>query len=442
MSLSSELLERFHTESDDQRDRTARDRDRVLYASAFSRLSGVTQVAPAEEGHPYHNRLTHSLKVAQIARRVAEHLLDASSAEASVLHIDPDTCEASALAHDLGHPPFGHIAEKQLAILVAADGKGAPAGDPDPDGFEGNAQSFRIVTRLAQRREAFDGLNLTAAVLDAVLKYPWQRGAEGTYRNQKFGVYRSEREYFDWARRPAHEAGDDTRSANAEIMDWADDVAYAVHDVEDFYRSGHLPLDRLFLSGEERRRFLTWVRDRWSQRANDGWTSPIPLDDWDLAHRTLQRLFRELAFNRFIEPYNGTSMHRKLLRLASALMISRYLNAVSIADGKVRRALPQQQEVELLKELVWFYVIDRPVLRTQQRGQELIIQHLFRVYAQAAKDGDLAALPVGMRESVGRDGPRRAASDAIASMTERQAVTIWRRLTGVVSGTLADYPAY
>lgn len=135
---------RFHaSKSKDDRQESQRDRDRLLYSSAFRRLAGVTQVIAPGEGHVFHNRLTHSLKVAQIARRLAERILSKQSSLAEQLGVDPDVCEAAALAHDLGHPPFGHVAEKELDRLVVEHGL--------MDGFEGNAQSFRIVNSLSVR---------------------------------------------------------------------------------------------------------------------------------------------------------------------------------------------------------------------------------------------------------------------------------------------------
>ena len=439
-------LARRNDEAEDQRSKTQRDRDRVLYASAFSRLGGVTQVVSSEEGHPYHNRLTHSLKVAQIARRVAEHLVEEQKLEAEKAGVDPDACEAAALAHDLGHPPFGHIAEKCLDALVRDEFDGEVRGDPD--GFEGNAQTFRVVTRLAQRRDEFDGLNLTRATLDAILKYPWCRGSpDDRPKYAKYGAYKSEKGPLDWVRQ-LHAAGDERPCANAAIMNWADDVAYAIHDVEDFYRAGLLPLDRLYWSENERRVLLDWLHDRWAiLEEQEGRPAPIPLDEWGIAGRTADRLFTELPLHRLTKPYAGERVQRKLLRRATALLIGRSLNAVRLqeVDGAWGLGFPDgdevRHEVEFMKELVWYYVIDRPALRTQQHGQQRIISDLFTAYENAATTADLAVLPVSMREAVD-DGvtPARAAADAVASLTERQAVVLWRKLTGTAQGTLLDHP--
>lgn len=221
----------------DRRTEGRRDRDRILYSSAFRRLAGITQVAPANDRHPIHNRLTHTLEVAQIGRSLAEDLLRAENNRPAIDALgglDPDVVEAACLAHDLGHPPFGHVAEEELDRLVTDESKVA-------EGFEGNPQSFRILTRLAMRNPRFEGLNLTRATLCAVQKYPWLRGTSGR-RAKKWGAYASEEAEFTWARALVSAA--ETPSLEARLMDWADDVAYAVHDVEDFYRAGLIPLSR------------------------------------------------------------------------------------------------------------------------------------------------------------------------------------------------------
>jgi dGTPase len=234
-----------------------RDRDRILYSSAFRRLGGVTQVVSAnEESHLLHNRLTHSIKVAQIGRRLAERLVrDQLGVANQIGGLDPDVVEAACLAHDLGHPPFGHVGEQTLDEA---------AKQYVADGFEGNAQSFRIVTKISLRSTAYVGLNLSRATLDAVLKYPWFRSKLGTPHSRKWSAYKTEAAEFKFARQ-GWTRGDERKSAEAEIMDWADDIAHSVHDVEDFYRMGLIPLDKLARDKqvvEERREFFDRVRAR------------------------------------------------------------------------------------------------------------------------------------------------------------------------------------
>ena len=441
------VLQRKTDEPEDRRGKTQRDRDRVLYSSAFARLSGVTQVAPADEGPPYHTRLTHSLKVAQIARRIAEHLLKVQCEEAERAKVDPDSCEAAALAHDLGHPPFGHAAEHHLDKLMsdAFDASESEEGD----GFEGNAQSFRIVVRLAKRRTGQDGLNLTRSTLDAILKYPWLRGSSDEPKKfHKFGAYPADKEQFQWIRMH-HPPGDESKSANAEIMDWADDVAYAVHDVEDFFRAGLIPLDRLVISNSERDRVVDWML----QRNNDltaaeraaghfAWT-----EDRDTALRAAQRLFDDWPVRRITEPYEGLSSQRAKVREATALLIRRYVTDVQLVQdgdnidfvGAASKEL--RHEVNFLRGLVWYYVIERPELRLQQEGQLRIVSDLFEKYHEAARDGKRAMLPIAMAEAIDSDVPHtRATADFIASLTERQAVALWGKMSGIDQRSLRDYP--
>ena len=210
--------ERWASEPPKSADRTAfeRDRARLVHSSALRRLGAKTQILVAGTDDFARTRLTHTLEVAQIGRQVG-----------ALLGCDPDVVDCACLAHDLGHPPFGHNGEKALAAIASSIG-----------GFEGNAQTLRLLTRL-EPKVFFDngksaGVNLTRAALDASVKYPWTIEKAALHpkgeRSVKFGVYPDDVEVFEWLRQGAPEW---TTPMECQVMDLSDDIAYSVHDVED-----------------------------------------------------------------------------------------------------------------------------------------------------------------------------------------------------------------
>jgi dGTPase len=203
----------------------------------------LTQVVRAGEADVFHTRQQHTIKVAQVGRPLAQNCIKKQPSLAHALGIDPEVVEAACLAHDLGHPPFGHVGENILHVEVARH---------DADGFEGNAQSFRIITKLAVRFDECAGLDLTRATLAACLKYPWFRKPGSPDRSKKWGAYKSEQDDFKFARELFNHSG---KTAEAELMDWADDIAYSVHDLEDFHRCGVLPWHRI-LGGDHAERLV------------------------------------------------------------------------------------------------------------------------------------------------------------------------------------------
>jgi dGTPase len=405
-----------------------RDRDRVLYSSALNRLAGVTQVASSPSGILVHNRLTHSFKVAQVARRLAERLKRDEGDVPLVERVDVDATEAAALAHDLGHPPFGHITEEILADQMREAG-----------GFEGNAQSFRIVNRLAVRDSEYSGLNLMPVTLNGMLKYPWLPGERpGDPTSKKFGAYWSDRDSFRNAQaqstvRPG------VRTLEAELMDFADDVTYAVHDLEDFYRVGLIPLDRLRTDRDEREQFFE------SFSTPEGQLKPKFEDaDPDQLRQRIDLLFQgKLIFDAFV----GTTTQRAQLRQAMSMLIGEFMNGISarVSDESNERVVALDRDVYadilILKELTWFYVIDRPALAVIQEAQRRMVASLFELYAAAAEpNGRRELLPLQVQTSV-FEAPSpevrlRIVSDFLAGLTEARVIELHRLVTGAQQGDI------
>ncbi len=414
MTRSDRQTSELDKEPADPRSPYQRDRDRLLYAPEFRRLAAVTQVAASHERQLFHNRLTHTIKVAQFARRMAERLSHDQG------DIDPDVAEAAALAHDIGHPPFGHIAEERLDQLMV----GAPRSSPD--GFEGNAQSFRIVTRLSTHSSGRQGLNLTRATLQALTKYPWERATTGKH-HRKYGAYATEHEVFTWTRSPLPENRRSVQTPEAAIMDWADDVAYALHDLEDFYTAGMVPLDRLSRDSVEQERFLERTRQRWADQ-----NRTLTDAEWTAHTRTAETLFAEFPVER--EPTH-------LMRRMSASKANLFATGLSVSDGVVAEDPDMRMQLDLLKSLTWTYVIESPALAAQQAGQRALIEKLLDYFTDAVEHAQHALPAWAQRiaeEPKAPEEPVRLACDVVASLTEAQAVAIYGRVSGHDPGSILD----
>lgn len=376
------------------------DRGRLRASQALWRLRGITQVmAPSAPGH-FHNRWTHTLAVARIGRSLATSLLSRDEALRAdgVSLLDPDVLEAACLAHDLGHPPFGHDAEDELNRLLTDAGVS--------DGFEANAQTFRIVTRLATGEAG--GLNLTRATLNAILKYPWQR-ADAPPHSQKWGVYDSEADILRWVRRDT--SATQALTPEAALMDLADFIAYAVDDFADFACAGLIPLASLIEDATERNRFLDLVIER---------RAIPPADHGDL----------ERALDTVLARYPAVG--RAAMEAACDSGIAGFIAAVSLqpdadAPGMVQIERQRELEIFVLEGLTWHYVIDSDLLLPQRREQRQIIRTLFADLATAAIDErNWARFPAAfqppLRKSESDNGRLRIVADVIASMTEEEAM--------------------
>ncbi len=393
--------ERFFDEPAKRGGRTefARDRARIIHSFALRRLAAKTQVAvPWATDFP-RTRLSHSLECAQVGRELG-----------AALGADPDLMEGACLAHDIGHPPFGHNGEEVLNQLANSCG-----------GFEGNAQSLRLLIRLEAKTVLADGksvgLNLTRASLDAATKYPWGRVKDA----KKFGVYEDDLEIFNWYRSGV-ESG--KTSIEAQIMDWSDDVAYSVHDLEDSLVSGQIKLDQL--SNDLPKLFKV---------AQDMYLPDITEAEMATALTALQKIS---CWPRY---YDGT--HRSLARLKdlASQLIGRFAQAAESAtqekygDSDLTRysanlVVPRAQRVEvaLLKSMAGHYVINADTSQIRYGEQQKLLTQLVEAI--------LASAPATLEGFFLQDWQRaendqqrlRVVIDQVASLTDPGAILLHTRL--------------
>src|SRR5947209_4083603 len=330
-----------------------RDRARVLHSAALRRVAAKTQVVVVGQSDFPRTRLTHSLECAQIGRELG-----------AALGADPDLVDAACLAHDLGHPPFGHNGETALDEAARACG-----------GFEGNAQSLRVLTRLEAKVDGA-GLNLTRATLDAATKYPWPK-REGT---TKFGVYSDDEPVFSWLRSGV--AGE-RRCIEAQVMDWADDVAYSVHDLEDGLHSGHVA-PSVLRDPDTRGEVVALASDRYFDGA---------ADEVDAAADRLQ------ALEFWPDGFDGTQRALVALKRMTSHLIARLSNAAVSAtrsaygDGSLTRyradlVVPETARAEcaVLKAVADRFVMRRDeTLRMQATQREQLAQLVQAVAAHAPR---------------------------------------------------------
>ena len=486
------------------------DLERLRFSPYFGRLSAVTQVVPQSGVGPImHNRLTHSLKVSAVARVIAANLAARLShhrehaagraavddgAGRTLEHLggcDTIVVQAAAHAHDLGHPPFGHLGERVLDRLATTELGLA-------EGFEGNAQTFRILTALDTLGRDFPGINLTAAVRASVLKYPWTRGTwagvdaarlpvadrprgvglDPERGAVKFSAYALEAEEMAEVRAAFPHLGQGAQTVDCAIMDLADDIAYAVHDLDDFVRAGvlqHAPV-----AGE----FHAWLRDTGGFR--DGrtadldpqWRAPgvslellwrrvATKDPW-IADRgifadAVRRISGELGDDLLTRPYDGGVAAERAVSAFTRRWIERLRSAVvveahpHVRGGHVRLEQRAWHEVLVLKFVHARFVLDLPDIAQAQRGQARVLEELVRGFDAWLDDPhDRGRAPRRLLEWVDgtteavfelrdhrpdllpgdagdpalrRQGRSRAILDYVAAMTDQQALATHASMT-------------
>jgi dGTPase len=404
--------ERFSMEHHrSERDDFARDRARVLHSAALRRLAAKTQVlSPASPADFARNRLTHSLEVAQVGRELA-----------TALRLSPDVVDTACLSHDLGHPPFGHNGER--ALNEWAD---------DVGGFEGNAQTLRILTRLEPK--VFDrggrslGLNLTRASLDATCKYPWsaEHPLPDAGGRLKFGVYPEDEDIFRWLR---VQAPGRVRCIEAEVMDLSDDIAYSVHDFEDAIVNGYLDPARLS-AGSEHSELLdaiqTWV-------------------GFDFARDELaDALYRLMRLPEWITAFDGTRGAQARLKNLTSDLIGRFARAATSATHgaydtsfltryRAHVVVPRVVEAEMavLKGIIGAFVVTIEGRKSVYREQRRVLQRLASALAEQPESLD-AMYAQDFQAAQTDAARRRVIVDQVASLTDQYAIAWHGRLVGEV----------
>ncbi|WKD57262.1 Deoxyguanosinetriphosphate triphosphohydrolase [Corynebacterium capitovis DSM 44611] len=401
----------------ENRDAFSRDRARVLHSAALRRLADKTQVVGPREGDTPRTRLTHSLEVAQISRGIGD-----------ALGLNPDLCDMAGLTHDIGHPPYGHNGEVALNEVAAG-------------GFEGNAQTLRILTRLEPKvfsGEDSYGLNLTRAALDAACKYPRTRTNADRSVNRKYSAYDEDAHVLAWLRR-GHE--DDAPPMEAQVMDCSDDIAYSVHDVEDGIVSGRITLKVL------------WDIVELAALAGKGAVAfggtADELIDAAARLRSLPVISHAADFDYTLSSWAG-------LKKMTSELVGRYVGAVVAATTSADCNQPDQlrseenpsgalgrqfgrliipaeaeAEVRLLKTVAVLYVMDMPAHLSRQDRQRDRIYSVYD-YMLAGAPGTLDTMFRQWWKAAETDAEReRVVVDQIASMTESRLERAAKKAAGV-----------
>lgn len=411
--------ERFVAETHrSERNDFARDRARVLHSAALRRLAAKTQVlSPASTADFARNRLTHSLEVAQVGRELA-----------TALGVSEDVVDTACLSHDLGHPPFGHNGERALNEWAEHIG-----------GFEGNAQSLRILTRLeAKVLDADDrsvGLNLTRASLDATCKYPWtvDSPVPDPGGRLKFGVYPEDEAVFRWMREGAPGR---LRCIEAEIMDLSDDIGYSVHDFEDAIVNGYVDVSQLSDPREHEAllgRIQQWVgydftRDELADALYRLGSQAMWLTSFDRSRRDLARL------------KNLTSDLIGRFARASVAATREAYAGPALVRYNAHVVVPRVVEVEIavLKGIMGQAIVTiearKGVYKEQRRVLKRLADVLWSTDALWSAGADVLepAFAADFIDATSDAERARVIVDQIASLTDQSAIDWHNRLVGEI----------
>ncbi|MGE6230142.1 deoxyguanosinetriphosphate triphosphohydrolase family protein [Paenibacillus chitinolyticus] len=419
----------------EERDEYERDYARLIQSPVFRRLQGKSQVFGAGTGDYYRTRLTHSIEVSQIAREVARRMRKQYAfcigGEHPGLMIDPAVVECASLAHDLGHPPFGHKGEEVLNHLL---------GEEHGLSYEGNAQNFRILTFLEKRAGSDSGLDLTAAVLLAINKYPYSLEEPGRLK----GVYGMEwegiRQLRDMWNMP-----EGCPTLEAQLMDLCDDIAYSTHDIEDGIRAGKIQMNRSFFEDDRLIGHLV------QEIVNDQGNLEVGWEQVDITAMVKQVLASYLEQWELIYAQCDREASRTR-REMKARWVSSFAGKVGIIDDpdkgwkrvtfvrEGRQDLDLLRTMEIIKKLAWVTLVkDFRVQRLQKRS-EIIIRRLWDSF-KVPEHGQLI-IPPDWIENYERhrsvwSWPRLVA-DYISGMTDAYAEKVAAELYASKSGSIYE----
>jgi dGTPase len=469
------------TNGRDRRTPTERDVDRIQYSAFLRRLGGIAQIiSPTLTHSAIHNRLTHSFKVSLVAREIANDLLRTAQNDETVRGVitdlgglDISACTAAGLAHDIGHAPFAHAAAVRLDTWLRE--KSGPAS---LEGFEGNAQSLRVVGDLDLRKQDAEwGLDLTAVTLAAMLKYPYTRDGAPDQQSSpiKFSVYAAQDELLRHARKamPISYPGDDgvavvyresrRQSLECSIVDLADDITYATHDLQDFYETGLLDLPQVIgeletVAGVIGSTGLEGVTASGSRRplARAAVTLNQTHAGWfhqDTYVRALRSVLSWLTqIRESIAGVDPDSEDAKALiqsRFSSEL--GQIISSITITRREAWDQGPnvhpesfQWHKVQVMKTISQQYIIGSPAVSMHEQAQLSVLDNLLKSLLKWCESvRGPAQLPVrlrayitemGLRDSLS-DGPelRRAIVDYLCSLTDDECVDLQARLTGLTT---------
>lgn len=395
------------------------DRDRVLHTPALRKLQSKTQVFWSGEYDFYRTRLTHSLEVAQIGRSICQYLKQTSELLSDDFYIDESLVEAACLSHDLGHPPFGHAGELTLNSLMA-----------DSGGFEGNAQTLRLLTERifsASNR----GMNPTRAFLDSVLKYKtlWSelKSVKGGKPPKNHFIYDKQMRYLDWVfegrdfplEYTPGEERDRFKSIECQIMDWADDVAYSLNDLADSVRAGFLTIEKI---------------EKWAEKNQQPSGKGSAIGDLLYAIRKER-----------VEPMVG----RRIGKYLQAVELQERVNFMSSASNRYHYELvvdaDVKAEAEVYKKLAYEVVFMSPELNQLEYKGNHMLERLWNLLSQRYLDGQGDAyqllpdkIAAEIDSAVDLEEKKRLLCDYLASLTDSSTNRLYKRLFVPDFGSIGD----